>query len=69
MGAYKTNVSKKIHLITAPDGSKPYADFAWHRSFYNHIIQTNSSYRNIVKYIQQNPNNWGKDKYFKLTQK
>jgi putative transposase len=67
IGAYKTTTSKQIHLITAPDGSAPYADFAWHRSFHDHIIRTEPSYHRIVRYIQQNPANWARDKYNRLS--
>jgi REP element-mobilizing transposase RayT len=62
IGAYKTTTSKQIHLITTPHGSAPYAEFAWHRSFHDHIIRTENSYHRIVRYIQQNPANWARVK-------
>ena len=44
MGAYKTTASKKIHLAGDPA-------FAWHRSFYDHIIRDAQGYQNISAYI------------------
>lgn len=64
MGAYKTTVSKHIHLLTDAKGSNPYADFRWHRSFYDHIIRSEASYNRIMGYIYMNPSNWGRDKFF-----
>jgi REP element-mobilizing transposase RayT len=57
MGAYKTTVSKKIHLAG-------YAEFAWQRSFHDHIIRDEKSYERISNYIIDNPKKWDKDKFF-----
>ena len=57
MGAFKTTSSKLIH-----EAGK--IDFAWHRSFHDHIIRDEKSYLNIVNYIQNNPNSWDKDKFY-----
>jgi putative transposase len=57
MGAYKTTVSKQIHLLG-------YTDFKWQRSFYDHIIRYDQSYFNISDYILTNPEKWGNDKFF-----
>ena len=51
IGAYKTTVSKQIHLI----GGK---DFAWQRSFHDHIIRNDEAYRCISHYIKMNPQKW-----------
>jgi REP element-mobilizing transposase RayT len=59
MGAYKTTSSKLIH-------DSGYKDFAWHRSFHDHIIRNEISYFNIVNYIENNPNTWYKDKFYKI---
>lgn len=56
MGAYKTTSSKLIHEAGNDE-------FAWHRSFYDHIIRDEKSYFNIVSYIEKNPNTWHKDKF------
>ena len=57
MGAYKTTVSKQIHLAG-------YTGFAWQRSFHDHIIRDEKSYENISNYIIDNPKTWDKDKFF-----
>ncbi|MDA3883829.1 MAG: hypothetical protein PF481_11155 [Bacteroidales bacterium] len=44
---------------------KMHADFAWQSRFYDHIIRSNISYNFISNYIQQNPENWQKDKFYK----
>jgi REP element-mobilizing transposase RayT len=59
MGAYKTTVSKHIHLAG-------YAEFAWQRSFHDHIIRDEKSYERISNYIIDNPKTWDKDKFFNV---
>jgi putative transposase len=54
MGAYKTTSSKKIHLAGFPQ-------FAWKRSFYDHIIRHEIAFYNISNYIIDNPVRWKKD--------
>jgi len=39
----------------------------WQRNYYEHIIRNNTSYMNIAKYIQSNPENWVTDDYYSLT--
>jgi REP element-mobilizing transposase RayT len=58
MGAMKTTSSNRIH-------EAGFTDFAWHRSFHDHIIRDEKSYINIFNYISNNPNNWHKDKFHK----
>lgn len=58
MGAYKTTTSKKIHLAG-------YAEFAWQRSFHDHIIRDEKSYERISNYIINNPNSWDQDKFYR----
>src|SRR5690606_8049732 len=57
IGAFKTTSSKMIH-------NAGFLDFAWHRSFHDHIIRTESSYLNITNYIDDNPNKWHTDTFF-----
>jgi|SRR6185437_3972496 len=59
MGAYKTTVSKQIHLAG-------YAGFIWQRSFHDHIIRDEKSYENIANYIIDNPKTWDQDKFYKV---
>lgn len=58
MGAYKTTVSKQIHLTG-------FVEFQWQRSFHDHIIGNEKSYHTISNYIENNPVKWGDDKFFK----
>ena len=36
----------------------------WQRSFYDHVIRTQSSYEEISEYIFNNPANWQKDQLY-----
>ncbi|QCR22521.1 transposase [Pontibacter sp. SGAir0037] len=56
MGAYKTTSSKLIRQAGMPE-------FAWQRSFHDHIIRNNIAYNNIADYILNNPSLWHKDKF------
>jgi len=56
IGAYKTTVSKQIHL-------SGFLDFQWQRSFHEHIIRDEKSYETISNYIINNPNNWEQDNF------
>ena len=58
MGAYKMTTSKKIHLAG-------YDEFAWQRSFHDHIIRDEKSYERISNYIINNPNSWDQDKFYR----
>ncbi|NQT26305.1 hypothetical protein HQ585_13195, partial [candidate division KSB1 bacterium] len=57
IGAYKTTVSKQIHLTG-------YLDFAWQRSFYDNIIRNDESHQNIFNYILDNPLKWDEDEFY-----
>ncbi len=54
IGAYKTTVSKKIHL-------SGFTEFRWKRSFHDHIIRDDESFVRIKNYIDTNPSNWKAD--------
>lgn len=56
VGAYKTKVSAAIHKLGL-------TEFAWQRSFYDHVIRNMHSYENIANYIINNPVNWEKDRF------
>ena len=53
VGAFKTTSSKKIHLLGC-------SDFAWQRSFYDHILRDDESLEDVFDYIQTNPSRWEK---------
>lgn len=57
-GAFQTTSSKMIHQAG-------FLDFSWHRSFHDHIIRSDKSYRNISNYIDENPSKWDSDKFFR----
>ena len=59
MGAYKTTVSKQIHLCG-------FMEFQWQRSFYEHIIRDEKTFESITEYIINNPMNWERDKFYNL---
>ena len=56
-GAYKTTVSKHIHLAGMPE-------FAWQRSFHDHIIRDESAFHRISQYILDNPARWMEDENY-----
>ena len=56
MGAYKTTISKQIHLLNF--------EFSWQRSFHDHIIRNENQFQNITNYIQSNPGKWKEDCFF-----
>lgn len=58
MGAFKTTSSNEIH-------QEDFEDFAWHRSFHDHIIRDEKSYLRISNYIDMNPQNWFQDKFYR----
>ena len=59
IGAYKTTVSKQIHLSGFPE-------FQWQRSFHEHIIRSEKEFETISDYIFTNPVNWKQDKLCNL---
>jgi len=62
MGAYKTTTSKNIHLLGL-------FDFAWQRSFYDHIIRNSESFEKIKAYIKTNPRRWEEDRFNAINEK
>lgn len=36
----------------------------WQKSYYDHIIRNEKDYKEICKYIDNNPQKWALDKYF-----
>lgn len=57
MGAMKTTSSNLIH-------DAGFEDFAWHRSFHDHIIRDEFEYNRISNYIDLNPQKWLQDTFF-----
>jgi REP element-mobilizing transposase RayT len=44
---------------------KLHADFQWQTRFHDLIIRNDDEYQRIVNYINTNPENWEKDKFYK----
>ncbi len=57
MGALKTTSSKQIRDFG-------FIDFAWHRSFHDHIIRNEKEYDLISNYIDRNPQKWFEDRFY-----
>ncbi|MCZ8144835.1 transposase [Flavobacterium sp.] len=57
MGALKTTTSKLIH-------EAGFEDFAWHRSFHDHIIRNDLEFHRISHYIAMNPQKWALNKFY-----
>jgi REP element-mobilizing transposase RayT len=66
IGAYKTTVSKQIHLLECRERSRPVLAFSWQRSFHDHIIRDEKSLETISDYIFNNPENWEQDNLYNL---
>lgn len=43
---------------------KTHPNFTWHTRFYEHIIRDAKSFENIQDYIENNPLQWHKDKFY-----
>ena len=57
IGRFKMNSSKLINNIRNSTGAH-----IWQRGYYDHIIRNDEDLNNIKQYIQNNPQNWDKDK-------
>ena len=44
--------------------NKEFRENIWQRNYYEHIVRNEEEYQKILEYIQNNPINWEKDKYF-----
>ena len=56
VGSYKSAVTKHANRLRY--------DFKWQSSFHDHIIRNDYNYQRISDYIDTNPENWEKDKFF-----
>jgi len=41
-------------------------DFAWQSNYHDHIIRNSKSFENIQNYIENNPNQWKEDRFWKI---
>src|SRR5690606_8271937 len=57
IGGYKSAVSRYAYRLGFP--------IAWQPRFHDHIIRDDAEYQRINDYIESNPQNWNKDKFFR----
>ncbi len=51
--------------IVTINARKINSGFGWQARFHDHIIRNDQEYQRIANYIENNPANWGMDKYYK----
>lgn len=56
IGSYKSAVTRHARRLGY--------DFGWQSRFHDHIIRSDESYTNIVKYIESNVSNWKDDRFY-----
>ena len=56
IGYLKANSSKEIHRFRT-------GEIIWQRSYYDHIIRSETDYREIAEYIANNPARWAEDRF------
>ncbi len=56
LGSYKSAVTKHANRLGFESG--------WQRRFHDHIIRNDDEYQLINDYIETNPQNWEKDKFY-----
>lgn len=56
VGSYKSAVTKHARRLGF--------EFAWQPRFHDHIIRDNAEYQRINDYIESNPENWDKDRFY-----
>ena len=61
IGQYKMSVTKKIRVL--------YPEMqVWQRSFHDHIIRNQKDYERIWNYIENNPEKWEEDCFYRKTE-
>ena len=60
VGVFKTVTTKRFNETQCSPGEK-----LWQRNYYERIIRNEQSYIKISEYIQNNPQNWKTDKFYK----
>jgi len=56
IGSYKSAVTKHARRLGV--------EFAWQPRFHDHIIRNDPEYQRINDYIESNPENWDKDRFY-----
>ena len=55
--SYKSAVSKHAHRLDF--------GFAWQRNYHEHIIRDRNEHARIAEYVENNPINWGIDRFYR----
>jgi putative transposase len=62
IGSYKSAVTKHCNRLQLTDNDG--VVFGWQSRFHDHIIRNDGEYQRINDYIENNPTNWAKDKFY-----
>lgn len=60
--SYKSAVTKHCNRLKLTENDAEV--FSWQTRFHDHIIRNDEEYQRINDYIENNPTNWGKDKFY-----
>ena len=60
--SYKSAVTKHCNRLKLTDNDG--VVFGWQSRFHDHIIRNDEEYQRINDYIENNPTNWAKDKFY-----
>jgi len=63
---FKTMTSNEFIRNVKFHGWEPFENKIWQRNYYEHIIRNEDSYRDISRYIMNNPQNWLEDEHYTL---
>lgn len=55
------NIKRAVTIEARKSG----IDFAWQRSFHEHIVKHESAYKAIMIYIDRNVSSWGEDRFYR----
>jgi len=61
---FKTLTTRRYIFAVYNNGWESFHKKVWQRSYHEHVIRSDVSYRKIVEYIQLNPMKWKEDCYF-----
>ncbi|MEZ4904218.1 MAG: transposase [Spirosomataceae bacterium] len=64
VGSYKSAITKHCNRLGLPGDDANV--FAWQTRFHDQIIRNDAEYQRINDYIESNPKNWEKDKFWVL---
>jgi REP element-mobilizing transposase RayT len=64
IGAYKSRVATACLRYHKENQAGTWLDKIWQRSFYDNIIRDERAFRNITRYIINNPARWKEDTFF-----